>query len=482
MTVGDDRTLGGYKAYQKMAVRGNSALILFGLVAFMLTPSPASAEGEIPNLRKHEVSVSGGLNLPAVQKVLGLDAAGFVFRPELTFSTEYNTNLFYADENDPSPPVDSWIIKVIPALTFKSPRHSALIVDVNGALEFRKYFHDAQTVTKQSMLGGVAGLRATFFPRGVVSVSIHEDFRRVMERRNIETTSTWDRNFNKAGLDVNIRPGGKAMSFRIGYDFITDYFVDTAGDWGDLHRHDVHARYSWKFFPYTALLFEAGWQLNDYLHKNLGYYGELTDSKPLRARIGVNGFITKSLSVMVMAGYGHSFHDMRPVATGDTTNAGENASYSSFLAEARVSWKASRSTILQIGYKHDFRSSLFSNYVQFDRVYANAQQRLFGIWDLHLDASYHFLQYSALPYAYQTTRPEVIQQYGGLVDQSFRNDNAIRVTVGTDVDIVRYVKLSVDYTMDILSTPFFVQLRDVPKPDNQGYLAHVITMMLTVRY
>ena len=457
-------------------------MILLGLVLFVLTPAPASAEGEIPNLKRHENSLSGGLNLPPVQRVLGLDAAGFVFRPELNFSTEYNTNLFYADQNDPSPPVEAWLIKVIPALNFISPRHSVLLVDVNGALEFRKYFHDAPSVTKQSMIGGVAGLKATFFPRSVVSVSFHEDFRRVMERRNIETTSTWDRNFNKAGLDINIRPGGRAMSFRIGYDFVTDYFVDTSGDWGDLHRHDVHSRFSWKFFPYTALLFEAGWQLNDYLDSGNDFYGELTDSKPLRARIGVNGFITKSLSVMLMAGYGYSFHDVRPVAEGETTNKGENDSYNSFLAEARVSWKASRSTILQIGYKHDFRSSLFTNYLQFDRIYANAQQRLFGIWDLHVDASYQYLQYSALPYAYQTARADALQQFGGLVSQRFRNDNAIRVTVGTDVDIVRYLKLSVDYTLDILSTPFFVQIRDVPLPDNQGYLAHVITMMLTVRY
>ena len=452
------------------------------VVLHLMTPGPALAEGEVPGLRKHESAVKGGLQLPPVRKVLGLDAAGFVFRPELTFATEFNTNLFYADQNDPMPPLDAWLIKVIPALGFQSPRHSVLMVDANGSFEFRKYFHQRETVTKQSMFGGLAGLTATFFPRSVVSVSLHEDFRRVLERRNFETTASWDRNFNKAGADINIRPGGKAMSFRVGYNFITDYFLDTSGNWGDLQRHDVHARYSWKFFPFTALIVDAGWELHDYLDASGGHYGELTDSKPLRARVGINGFITKSLSVMLMAGYGNSFHDTRDVATGTAVNPGENASYSSFLADARVSWKATPTTILQVGYKHDFRDSVFSNYLQYDRVYANAQQRFFGIWDLHLDASYEYLQYSALPYAYQTARPEVIAQFGGLVGQRFRNDSAIRVDVGTDVDILRYLKVSLNYRFQMLDTPFFVQLRDTSGPDNLGYLSHVITMMLTVRY
>ncbi|MFH1530290.1 MAG: hypothetical protein ABIK09_06080 [Pseudomonadota bacterium] len=448
----------------------------------LMMPGPALAEGEIPDLRTHETSASSGLQLPPLRKVLGLDAAGFVFRPALTFSTEFNTNLFYADASDPTPPVDAWLIKVIPSLGFQSPTHSVLVVNAKGIFEFRKYFHERETVTKQSMFGGVASMDATFFPRGVVSVTLHEDFRRVIERRNFETTASWDRNFNKAGADINIRPGGRAMSFRVGYNFITDYFLDTTGDWGDVHRHDIHGRYSWKFFPFTALIFEAGWELHDYLDKDQGYYGELTDSKPLRTRIGVNGFITKSLAIMLMAGYGNSFHDTRAVAQGESTNKGENASYSSFLAEARFSWKATPTTIVQIGYKHDFRDSLFSNYLQYDRVYANARQRFFGMWDIRFEASYEYLGYAAIPYAYQTTRPDVIAQYGGLVNQRFRNDSAIRANIGTDIDILRYLNVSLDYQFQMLDTPFFVQLRNTSGPDSLGYMAHVITTMLTVRY
>jgi hypothetical protein len=461
---------------------GKIALLVMVVAIHLMMPGPALAEGEIPSLKTHESSSSHGLQLPPVRKVLGLNAAGFIFKPELSFSTEFNTNLFYSDENDPMKPVEAWLIKVIPALAFQSPRHSVLMVDAHGAFEFRKYFHARESVTKQSMFGGVAGLEATFFPRSVVSVTLHEDFRRVLERRNFESTASWDRNFNKAGADINIRPGGKAMSFRIGYNFITDYFLDTAGDWGDVHRHEVHGRYSWKFFPFTALILEAGWEMHDYLDKDQGYYGELTDSMPLRTRVGINGFITKSLAVMLMAGYGNSFHDTRSVATGETTNKGENGSYNSFLAEARVSWKATPNTILQLGYKHDFRDSVFANYVQYERVYANAKQRFFGIWDLRFDASFEYLQYAALPYAYQTTRPDVIAQFGGLVGQRFRNDNAFRVNVGTDVDILRYLKVSLDYHFQMLDTPFFVQLRDASAPDSLGYLSHVITMMLTVRY
>lgn len=472
----------GYKAYSTMLDRGKTALLSMVVVIHLIAPRLAFAEGEIPSLKKHEASASRGLQLPPVRKTLGLNAAGFIFKPELTFSTEYNTNLFYADENDPIAPMDAWLIKLIPSLAFQSPRHSVLMVDAHGAFEFRKYFHKRETVTKQSMFGGVAGLEAVFFPRSVVSVTLHEDFRRLLERRNFETTASWDRNFNKAGLTINIRPGGKAMSFRVGYDFITDYFLDTTGDWGDVHRHDVNARYSWKFFPFTALIIEAGWEMQDYLHKDGGHYGELTDSMPLRTRVGINGFITKSIAVMLMAGYGNSFHDKRSVAAGETTNKGENDSYNSFLAEARFSWKATPTTILQIGYKHDFRDSVFSNYLQYDRVYANAKQRLFSLWDLRLDASYEYLQYSALPHAYQTSRPDVIAQFGGLVGQRFRNDSAIRVNVGTDVDILRYLKVSLDYRFQMLDTPFFVLLRNTSAPDSLGYMSHVITMMLTVRY
>ncbi|MBM4371100.1 MAG: hypothetical protein FJ098_05575, partial [Deltaproteobacteria bacterium] len=164
------------------------------------------------------------------------------------------------------------------------------------------------------------------------------------------------------------------------------------------------------------------------------------------------------------------------------TNRGENASYNSFLADARVSWRATPSTLLQVGYRHDFRDSLFSNFVTYDRVYANAQQRLFRIWDLNLDVGYEYLQYSALPYAFRTSRPDAIQQYGGLVGQRFRNDHAVRIVFSTDVDVVRYLKVSAIYSLDLLSTPFFVQIRSDAVPDGLSYLTHTATLMLTVRY
>ena len=175
-----------------MLDRGKTALFCMAVVLHLMAPRPALAEGEIPDLRKHEASASRGLHLPAVRKTLGLDAAGFIFKPELTFSSEYNTNLFYADQFDPARPVDAWLIKMIPSLGFQSPRHSVLVVNAQGAVEARKYFHNRETVTRQSMFGGVAGLNATFFPRSVVSLTLHEDFRRVLERRNFETTSSWE--------------------------------------------------------------------------------------------------------------------------------------------------------------------------------------------------------------------------------------------------------------------------------------------------
>ncbi|MBM4372597.1 MAG: outer membrane beta-barrel protein, partial [Deltaproteobacteria bacterium] len=393
-----------------MVHRGKSALLSLGALVLLALPVPARAEGEIPSLRQHEAAIgSGALSLPTARPDLGFHAGGFVIRPELVLSTEYNTNLFYADEDDPDDPTPAWILRVIPGLQLQTPTHSVIVVNANGAFEYRKYFGEEALVNRLSSLGGVAGLRAVFFPRSVVSVTISEDFRRLMERRNSETTTSWDRNFNKAGLDVDIRPGGGAMGVRVGYSFVSDYFVETLGDWGDLHRHDIHLRYSWRFFPFTALLVEGGVELNDYLDKDQGYYGELTDSTPVRVRAGVNGFITKTLAAMLMVGYGNSLHAKRDVATGEVTNRGENASYNSFLADARVSWRATPSTLLQVGYRHDFRDSLFSNFVTYDRVYANAQQRLFRIWDLNLDVGYEYLQYSALPYAFRTSRPDAIQ-------------------------------------------------------------------------
>lgn len=378
-----------------------TVLVVVGMVLLI----PVDAKGQ-------RWEVPRPLHLEPSKRNLGLAAGEFLLLPRLGVGYGFDSNVFYEFDDEYESPNGAQFILVEPELKVRNRNERNMSLNFRANTSFIRYVTDDKTVSRHDNVGADIGANVLFLADGPVSLALRERFRRALERRNFETARNFNRHFNEIGGGVVFKPGGGALQVRGDYAFVTDMFTDTDNNWGDLYVHDIEVKSAWKFFPFTAAMLEASWQVRDYLDNRrdpttgeptYGFYGELTDNSPLRVKAGLHGFITKKLAITALVGYGNSFHVKRkdPPETSPrfkTPNA--NKSFEGVVGEARLGLHFSPVSVVQAGYQYDFRDSLFSNYVAFHRVYGNIEQRIADRVDLMLDFSYYYMDYAQLPHMY----------------------------------------------------------------------------------
>jgi hypothetical protein len=439
---------------------------------------------------------TGSLKLGPMDRELGLNAGTFKILPHLRFGYGYNSNVFNSDDTTWESPISAQYLRIAPGFDIANKNGKNVGIKLGAQANWDQYLSDNSRVEDQSNLGGKISARATFFQISPVSLILQDNFRRALERRNFESTRNFNRNVNRVGGGVLFKPGGGALEMKALYNFASDFFTDVDSDWGDLLVHDISVSGTWKFFPFTAFVLDANWQQREYLADKQGRYGELTNSAPLRIRVGVNGFITKKLSLLLLLGYGNSFHEKHKVAADATINPNENDSFNMPVGEVRLSFKFSPNTIVQGGYRYDFADSLFSNYTEYHRVNLNFLQRIAGRVDLEADVAFMYRIYAQLPKAYFQEATDVDAQASlyGLTTGYERNDMVLLAKLKATVDITRFLAFEAVYELELNNDP----LRDradifgacldanCDKPgvtyDYVGYKRHVVFANLVLRY
>ncbi len=453
-----------------MRMRILSRVVLGVLAACLLVPSFASGQ------------VIGKAVDEALAKQMGVKAAQFVIYPTLGTAFQYNSNLYYVSADDSSQKAKgAGILMFYPGLAIETGKEAALGLTITGQLEARKYLDSSKAASSQSTIGGVAGFDALFFRKGPVQLGLNDQFKYQLQRRNVEMAGTWDRVFNQAGVNVGLVPGGGALRFNFGYAYLIDFFTDMDADWGDVVVHQLSAKFNWKWLPFTAFIADVNWQLRDYVADGYGRYGESTDNKPFKARFGINGAFTRTISALIVGGYGNSMHDVRPVAAGDPVpNKGENDSYSGVIGQARLTWAPNKQTMLQGGYSRDFRDNLFTNFLVTDELKVTARQKLGTKVQVTADVAYSWLGYSTLPAKYGTSLPA-----GSTFGNINRTDTELRASLACAADITRWLGVSLGYTYDNLMSDFYMKAPVVggaTRLDKMDYKVQIVDAMLIFRY
>jgi hypothetical protein len=117
---------------------------------------------------------------------------------------------------------------------------------------------------------------------------------------------------NLYAVDV-IRPG---VTFRaqsksgvlkgsIGYKPVFQIFEHPVFEYLSSRQHEVVGNAAWKFFPYTALLYDANYAFTQYYNSDSSSARVLLSPKGNRfqTRLGLNGTVTNHFSVRALAGY-----------------------------------------------------------------------------------------------------------------------------------------------------------------------------------
>lgn len=433
-------------------IRGVVTLALVGVV---LLPAVARAQwSERPTL----------LTLPSGDERWGISAGSFRLWPRLLTEARYDSNLFREDVSEG--PTATTLLRIGPGLTIVNPKPRVfrLYLDING--DIRVYFGDDPTVAEQTDAGGTATFELDLFPREPVTVRIFDKFSRALQTRNWATEGNFTRNFNLAGVQGLFKPGGGALELGLEYAFAIDFFDEFSR--GDQRYHDLGLHTSWRFYPLTTAFLDVDFKIITYDEAVLSDALAManTDSMPLRAVLGLNGYITKRLAVLAQAGWAHGFYE-------------EGPSFSGPIGLARVSYRVTSGTLLQLGYARDYEDSLHGNYYGEHKIFFSGQQQLWSRLDLKAGVSYHFLDYAR----FETPETGPGSEYE--VSEAERSEQALRVSASLRVDIARWLALDAGYTYEALFTDFYVSSRipgasQVVQPFT--YYRHQVFAGVTGRY
>lgn len=271
---------------------------------------------------------------------------------------------------------------------------SDLQLNLAGNLDYVQYTGVINPGTRAaSRLQGEADLDLGINRGGAVSLDLGDHF--VRSDRTVTTVLGVGALslFNDARAQLNIRPGGGALSFEPNYHLTTEFFSpfsavrhgncavgDSTCDPGSVsklnymsHTFGVNAR--WKFLPKTALVIDS----------DLGYRmpiagGTGENLLTLKAMGGIAGLLTPRIATTAKIGYGRDF-------SLDT--------YNSVIAMAEIAWLLSQTAQIRAGYTRTFEpmgGGQFHSYGD-DRAYLDARMLLAGKMTLRAQGAYDYLTY-----------------------------------------------------------------------------------------
>src|SRR5690606_35665401 len=112
------------------------------------------------------------------------------------------------------------------------------------------------------------------------------------------------------GARAQVQSRGGVLKGSVGYAFGVDVFEGATFRFADSLDHTLSANSAWRFLPNTALLWDGQMVIQDYQHDaDATNVVLLSDNHRLRSRVGLNGAITNTISLLVMGGYGAGFFD-----------------------------------------------------------------------------------------------------------------------------------------------------------------------------
>jgi hypothetical protein len=312
---------------------------------------------------------------------VGIKAGDLELHPGVAGEFGYDSNYFL--RADKETPIDAYRLRITPSFGVSTTTPQRTEGEGAGAppkVTFNarvaaSYSHPIATksqysdlFSKQRAVGVLSGLNLAILPGRPWGGDVYGDFQRMIQPSN-NPDDNYNRFTARAGAGVLWAPGGGMFDWRLGYQYSLTYFEDASFRNLGNYEHQVNTRGRWRFLPKTAFLYDASIGFLRYSNANAAQL----ESSPVRTRIGLNGLVTPSLSLLAMVGWGSSFYK----------GAANAQQFDSVIGQAEIKWFFSPSSDaaslagLALGYTRDFSNSYLGDYFGVDRGYASLSY-LFG--------------------------------------------------------------------------------------------------------
>jgi hypothetical protein len=426
---------------------------MFAIVAVMLAVAiPGAAHADVGVSVKPEI----------YDDVRGVRFGSFVFVPRLSIQGGYDSNVF----RESSEEIPEWGAKLVftPGFSLKNPNPSWVRLTWDAQVGFNIWFADSKAVKNQGLIIAATGLRADFLPKSLVGLYVADDYKRLTQPTNYSTSDTYDRNVNVAAVGVQFRPGG-ALDLDLAYSFGLNMFDSHAEL--DQFYHSTRFLLLWNFFPSTSFVVDVDWR---YSYWATNVVGVRADSMPLRAKVGVRGYVTRKLAMSFMAGYGQGFFK-------------QGTDVQTFIGELSFAYKPFTNLLVELGYDRDFTDSYYARWYTADSVHLKLDVKFKNRYGLSVFMKYAYLMYAG----YSPSAAEIAARgYTDIVvSQAERRDHMLSAGMAVDIQILRYLDFRVRYDFESSLTDFTSTMRwgaDSEQIEYGKYMAHKLMGEFRVMY
>lgn len=344
-------------------------------------------------------------------KPLVIHGDSFTLQPQLWLSSEYDTNVFYESESEPTGnlPNSGALIKAGVGFQLKNRKQSSVGLDLNASSAYRQYVYlddangkaqsDLDTLRQGRSGIDYARLRGglTLGTQSDIQLILSERFNYIERPAYESTIFGFERVDNLLGVAVDFAPsrrgGGGPIGIKLGYGLRNVMFLNDGEGLPIQQRsekqgHTVSLDSRWRFLPKNFLTFDVSYTSNDYndfeSSDEEGASAEDTsrDSTPLRVGLGLTGLITSRFSVFLKGGYSNTFNK-------------NGASFEGFVGIFQLSYISAPRLELSVGYQRDGQDSGFSNFYSLDRFYTKGSLRLSHKLHVTANLSYDLYEYDA---------------------------------------------------------------------------------------
>ena len=330
---------------------------------------------------------------------IGLRAGDLEFHPGIAAEAGYDSNYFLRAPSET--PLAAYRLRVTPSFTVStlgpqrregSPNAPSNLTFRGGAyLSYNELIaadskHSSELSDQRHVDVG-SDLLLNIFPQSRVGADTYLNFVHMVQPSNdTNTENAFNRDSLRAGAGVSWRPGGGLFDWRLGYEFLYNYFEKSNFGYLNNYQNQVNMRGRWRFLPRTAVLYDGNYTWVSYPNP-----GTQNDGSIVRSRIGLNGLVTTRLSLLAMVGWAGTFYDAK--------NGQPPQQFDSLTAQAELKWFLSgpQETLnpssapiglsyASIGYIRDVANSYLGNFYQKDRGYAGVSYLLGGVFVASLNA------------------------------------------------------------------------------------------------
>lgn len=385
-------------------------------LALALLGCPSLASAQEAGMSTSTISGTPWVANRAIGEGPGIRTGNVEWHPGVSGEVGYDSNYLQranssVEEDNLGEPVPSLRFRVTPQISIRTADRSAeegkdvkpvpkpgFMFDFQAAGSYNELIAlksgYGQEFSELRNFEGGAGLGLKFLPGRTWSGDLSGSYNYIFEPSNQGGFGgRYSRHVINGTAGLNWAPGGGRFRWTLlEYRLNFTLFDDNQFRLYDNGNHLVSTRGMWRFLPKTALLYDGSVNVIRYTRDTVN------DGEALKARLGINGLVTRRLALLAMAGWATSHY--RPKISGNIAR-----NYDSIIGQAEAKWFFSANGRLKegdadvgasaaaLGYHRDFYDSYLADFYKRDRIYAQGSYLIGGQVITTLEGGVSFIGY-----------------------------------------------------------------------------------------